>query len=132
MNFVSIFGRLTADPREISTKNPDKIMAVGAIAVDVETRGDEPETAFFGVVCFGRQAKSLLRHAKGESLAISGRLQLNIYKNKRAEEIRQFQVVCDSVIGARSSRPSGKRKIGNTKAARPTQYPAEFNDPIPF
>jgi hypothetical protein len=56
MNFVSIYGRLTADPREISTKNPDKIMAVGSIAVDVETRGDEPATEFFGVVAFGRQA----------------------------------------------------------------------------
>jgi single-stranded DNA-binding protein len=107
-------------------------MAVGSIAVDIETRGDEPETEFFGLVCFGRQAKSLLRHVKGDSLAISGRLQLNIYQNKRDEEIRQFQVVCDSVIGARSSRPGGKRSSNTKAAARPAQYPAEFNDPIPF
>jgi single-stranded DNA-binding protein len=130
MNYVSIYGRLTADPKQIPTKNEDTVMAVGSIAVDIETRSDEPQTEFFGLVCFGRQAKSLLRHVKGDSLAISGRLQLNIYQNKRDEEIRQFQVVCDSVIGARSSRQGGKRS-SNTKS-KPAQYPGEFNDPLPI
>ena len=131
MNYCSVYGRLTADPKQIPTKDPDKIMAVGSIAVDIETRSDEPQTEFFGLVCFGRQAKTLLRHSKGEPLSVSGRLQLNTYKNKRGEQVRQLQIVVDSLIGSRSSRPGGKRP-GNTKAARPAQYPAEFNDPIPF
>ncbi len=105
-------------------------MAVGSIAVDVETRGDEPETEFFGLVAFGRPAQSLLRHSKGEPLSVSGRLQLNTYENKRGEQVRQLQVVRDSVVGSRSSRPSGKRP-SNTKS-KPAQYPDEFNDRIPF
>ena len=47
MNYFSIYGRLTADPRQIQTKNEDTTMAVCSLTADIQTRSGEPETEFF-------------------------------------------------------------------------------------
>ena len=131
MNYCSLYGRLANDVRQIQMKIPDTAMVVCSIAVDIDSR-DKQETERFGLVCFGGHAKSLVRHAKGEPLSVSGRLQLNIDQNEQDVRVRQLRVVVDSLIGARSARPGGKRPSNTKAAARPTQYPAEFSDPIPI
>ena len=49
---AAIHGRLGQDPKEITTKTGTK-MAVASIAVTMDTRNEEQETEWFGLVAFG-------------------------------------------------------------------------------
>ena len=65
---VSVYGRLTGDPRAIETRTGNP-MTVGRLAVSLPCRenGEDGEAAaYFGLVAFGELAESLARHLKGE------------------------------------------------------------------
>ncbi len=75
---AAIHGRLGGDPREITTKTVTP-MAVATVAVTLETRGEEQETEWLGLVAFGKLAERLLRHRKGDMLSTAGKVQLNTW-----------------------------------------------------
>ncbi len=104
-NYICITGRLGQDPRPIETAS-GKPMAVCSLAVDLDTR-DNRRTVWFGVIAFGDWAKDLQQLIKGDSLCVSGKLQLNVYQG-RDGEVEQLQVVADSLISAGLSRPVSK------------------------
>jgi single-strand DNA-binding protein len=135
---IAAHGRLGQDPKEITTKTGTK-MAVATIAVTLDTRGEDQETEWFGLVAFGKLAESLLRHKRGDMLSASGRVQINTWTTDGGEQRRQFQIVADSVVSARTVRPGGgKRRSqgqGTTRTrngAQSFQEPAPFDDPIAF
>lgn len=105
---ISCYGRLGGDPRSIPTKTGNA-MAVATLAVDIAEDAEGPPQ-WFGVVAFGQVAETLLRHAKGDLLSISGRLQRRTYTDRNGEEREQLQVIADTIISARSVRPGGGRK----------------------
>ena len=64
LNQITLIGRLTRDP-EARGKNPEKPVAHLRLAVDRDfKRENEPETDFFDVAAFGRQADTILQHLK--------------------------------------------------------------------
>lgn len=130
---AAAYGRLGADPKSISTKT-GKAMTAASLAVDLVGRNSEdPVTEWLSVICFGRTADALLKHAKGDLISIAGRVQVNCYTAKDGSSRRELQIIADSVISSKSVRPRSKRRPSNngTKTPGPSE-PRDFNDDIPF
>ena len=79
---IAAYGRLVADPRPHETCS-GKPMTTVRVAVTVECREGGGETGegtlWLSVIAFGRVAEDLARHAKGEPVSVSGRLQLSTF-----------------------------------------------------
>lgn len=102
---ASAYGRLGQEPKRINTQS-GKPMAVSSLAVSVgEAQDDHPE--WFGVVAFGRVADDLLRHQKGDLVSVSGRVQRSTWTRGDGQTVQQLQIVADSLISARTTRPAG-------------------------
>ena len=77
MIHASCYGRLAKDPQPRTTAN-GKPMVTASLAVDVTpNNGDVQETLWVSVLAFGKQAEVLAKHAKGEMIAVTGRLTQN-------------------------------------------------------
>jgi single-stranded DNA-binding protein len=132
MMVVSCYGRLGQDPRSIETKS-GKPMCVCSIAVDVVDRTGSACTQWLGVVAFGGVADNLARHAKGDPIGVSGRVQQNSYTKGDGSSVTELQIVADNIVSARTVRPGGKKKITNgDRSAAPAEPHPDLNDEIPF
>ncbi len=105
---LAAWGRLGGDPRPLETRN-GRSMTVASLAVEV---ADDGEPEWLGLVAFAETAEALARHTKGDCVSVSGRLQRRSYTTRNGEERQQLQVVADTLVSARSVRPSGKRRQG--------------------
>lgn len=112
---IAAYGRLGVDPVQ-RTSQAGKAWATASLAVALAEDGDAP-TQWFGLVAFGRTAETLCRHAKGDLVSVSGRLQLNRYRDREGNDREQMQVIADVVISARTVRPAGARKRGGGDAS---------------
>lgn len=101
---IAAYGRLGQDPRSIDTAS-GKPMAVSSIAVTLSDRRGQERTEWLGLVAFGRLAQLLLEHAKGDSVSVAGRVQINSYTAGTGETREELQVVADSLLSAHSARP---------------------------
>jgi len=122
---VAAYGRLGGEPREITTST-GTAMAVANVAVELADRHGEAHTQWLGVVAFGRAAETLLRHSKGEMISVSGRAQYNAYTDGNGIEREQLQVIADSVVSARSVRPSGGRKANGKRQGDRAAHQRDF------
>ena len=106
---IAIHGRLGAEPVQ-RTSSKGTVWATASVAVTVDTSQKDGETVteWFNLIAFGRVAESLCRHKQGDMLSAGGKLQLNAWKDKATgADRRQWQVVADSVISARTVRGGG-------------------------
>ena len=127
---VSVYGRLTGDPRAIETRTGNP-MTVGRLAVSLPCRenGEDGEAAaYFGLVAFGELAESLARHLKGDTVGAFGRVKINRYTNRDGEAREEMQIMTDGLVSARTTRPGGGRKKQSTAAPR-TPDPLLFAEP---
>ena len=127
---VSVYGRLTGDPRAIETRTGNP-MTVGRLAVSLPCRenGEDGEAAaYFGLVAFGELAESLARHLKGDTVGAFGRVKINRYTNRDGEAREEMQIMTDGLVSARTIRPGGGRKKQSTAAPR-TPDPLLFAEP---
>ena len=123
---AAAYGRLGTDPKSIATQS-GKAMVVATMAVSLQAGRDAEATEWIGLVCFGKVAEILQTHEKGTMLSVAGRVQVNEYESK-GEKKRQLQIICDSIISAKSVRP----KTGMKKSQPGTDAGAPFDDPIDF
>ena len=138
---ISAYGRLVADPQTRTTAN-DKQMTMARLAVSLpcHTAPNGEATYWLGVVAFGKQAELLAKHQKGDLISVAGNMQLNQWSGQDGVQKEQPQVIVDSVISARTTRPAGKASQGKTSP--PEQPPAygqddynqvpPFSDEVPF
>lgn len=112
---VAIYGRLGGDPVHRQSQTGTD-WATGSIAVALSKEEGDAST-WFGIVAFGRAAHALCKHSKGDLVSISGRLQLNKFRDRDQKEREQLQVVADAIVSARTVRPGGGRKRGGANAA---------------
>lgn len=112
---IAAYGRLGADPVQRQSQ-AGKAWATASIAVTLAEDSDAPPQ-WFGVVAFARTAETLCRHAKGDLVSISGRLQLNRYRDRDGNDRQQMQVIADTVISARTVRQAGGRRQGSDGGA---------------
>ncbi|WP_075180618.1 single-stranded DNA-binding protein [Pantoea sp. 1.19] len=108
---VSAYGRLVADP-QIRTTTTGKHMAMArlSVALPCRTAQNGEATFWLGVVAFGNQAAALAKHVKGDMISIAGNMQLNQWAAQDGAQKEQPQVIADSVISARTTRPGGRKK----------------------
>ncbi|MGH8584653.1 MAG: single-stranded DNA-binding protein [Gammaproteobacteria bacterium] len=119
MNTVQIYGRLGRAPEQRTTTN-GKAMVTASMVVDLGRDGDMPE--WFSLVAFGIAGEALVKHGKGDMVAVSGRLTKSAWTSKDGAERSGFSVLVDTIASARTVRP-GKR-------SRSEDSP--FDDPLTF
>ena len=113
---AALHGRLGRDPQPRTTASGNP-MVVASIAVDVTPRDAEREEVLWVLlVAFGRLAEQLARHRKGELVSASGRLVLNRWTGNDGQERTTWEMVADSLVSARTVRPSGGRRKGGPRS----------------
>ncbi len=127
---ASIYGRLGADPVERETKN-GKAMVTVSLAVSAGRPDADEETVWFSLAAFGRAAETLARHAKGDLIAAMGPLHRTRFTGRDGQEREGWSLTVESIVSARTVRPSGGRKRAETVKAAPPGAGA-FDDPIPW
>ena len=131
---ASVYGRLGADPVERETRN-GKAMVTASLAVNAGRPDADEETVWFSLAAFGRTAETLARHAKGDLLAAMGPLHRTRFTGRDGQEREAWNLTVESIVSARTVRPSGGRKRAETVKAAPAGASASngapFNDPIP-
>jgi single-strand DNA-binding protein len=103
---IQIYGRLGRAPEQRTTA-AGKAMVTGAMVVDLGRDGGMPE--WFSLVAFGTTGEALARHAKGEMVAVSGRLTQSAWTGRDGTERSGFSVLVDSMASARTVRPGGPK-----------------------
>ena len=96
---IQIYGRLGRAPEQRSTA-AGKAMVNGAMVVDLRRDGEMPE--WFSLVAFGTIDEALARHAKGDMVAVSGRLTKSAWTGRDGAERSGFSVLVDSIASART------------------------------
>lgn len=123
---ISAYGRLVADPQTRTTANGKSMaMARLAVALPCHTAQNNEATYWLGIVAFGSQADTLAKHSKGDMISIAGNMQLNQWSGQDGVQKEQPQVIADSIISARTSRPGNRKttskpqQSGQTHSAAP-------------
>ena len=131
---ASIYGRVGADPIERTTRN-GKAMVTASLAVSAGRPDADEETQWFNLIAFGRAAKDLARHAKGDLIGCMGPLTKNHYTAHNGQERESWSLSIEAIVSARTVRPGGGRKRADPAKAAPAGASADngapFNDPIP-
>ena len=135
---ASIYGRLGGDPVERQTR-AGKTFTTASLAVNVARPGDDDDTEWFDLAAFGRQADELMRHAKGELVAVMGSLTRRRYTGRDGNERESWSLTVESILSARTVRPGGGRKRTSNTDQPTDAQPAsaapgagDFDDDIPF
>jgi single-strand DNA-binding protein len=137
---ASIHGRAAADPVARVTKS-GKDMTTVHLAVDVTGRdAEEQETLWIGLLAFGTAAGELLRASKGEMVAAMGRMTRGVYTPANGEQRESWSMLADSVVVAKSAKPSGKARSQGEPARgqqprtqdQHTEREPFYSDEIPF
>jgi single-strand DNA-binding protein len=119
---IQIYGRLYRAP-EKRTTGAGKPMTTAGLVVELGRGVEMPE--WISLVAFGRIGEVLARHAKGDMVAVGGRLSKSSWTAQDGSVHTGFSVLIDSIASARTVRPG--------KASRARRERAdEFNDAIPF
>ncbi len=131
---ASVYGRLGADPVERETRNGKEMVTV-SLAVNAGRPDVGEETQWFNLVAFGRAAKDMMRHAKGDLVACMGGLTKNRYTAHDGQERESWSLNVESIMSARTVRPGGGRKRAEAAGSAPAGASAgngtPFNDPLP-
>ena len=132
---ASLYGRLGKDAQVIATKTGNP-MCAASVAVDVSGRDGEA-TLWVRVLAFGKLAELLQGHAKGDTLAASGRLELSRWQSEDGTERESWQMVAAHLHSARTARPGGKGRGAPQeeppKGPRtPPSASAPFDDDLAF
>ncbi len=132
---ASLYGRVGADPVERETRNGKEMVTV-SLAVNAGRPDVGEETQWFNLVAFGRAAKDMMRHAKGDLIACMGALTKNRYTAHDGQERESWSLNVESIVSARTVRPGGgrtsrRRDVSIAPAGASADNGAPFNDPIP-
>ena len=99
MNRVNLLGRITKDIELKQTKNEINYTRFSiAVKRDLKDESGEYGTDFFNVVAWRKTAEFISKYfKKGSRIAISGKLQQNIYTDKDGVERTSVEIVVDDI-----------------------------------
>ena len=107
MNRVILLGRLARDPELRQTVN-NVAVASFAVAVNRSYQKEKEQLAdFIECVAWRGPAEFVARYfAKGDPIALEGRLQVRSYEDKQGNKRRAYEVICENVefTGSRERR----------------------------
>lgn len=148
-NRVILMGNLTRDPQVRYTPNQTAVtdlgLAVNRVWYDKVSREKREEVTFVDVTVWGRQAEVAGEYlAKGRSVLIEGRLQLDQWEDKDTGQKRsKLRVVCENLtmVGGRGGEgggggPAPQRSGGQDSSPAESFYDdapsGPPNDDVPF
>ena len=99
MNKINIIGRITKDIELRQTKNEISVTHFSiAVKREIKDESGEYGTDFFNVVAWRKTAEFISNYfEKGSRIAISGKLQNNIYTDKDGVERTSTEIVAEEV-----------------------------------
>lgn len=118
LNSVSFLGRLITEPVLLSAGEGTKTFFVVAVDRDYRKADGDRETDFLPCVAWNERAKYIIDHySKGDTIAISGRVQSHKYTNgETGAERTQIEIYvmstyhCGSSSKAQESEPAGRSR----------------------
>lgn len=136
LNEVTLMGRLTRDPDVRMTQN-GTTAANFALACerDYAPQGQDRETDFFDVVAFRNTADFVGQYfAKGQLVAVKGRLQQRDWTDKQGNKRRTTEILADRCYFAEKRQDRDVSSGGFRQM--PDSTPVPFEDPdddaLPF
>lgn len=98
MNKVFLIGRLTKDPELRHTTSGTPVCQIN-IAVDRPRQKDkEQEADFINVLIWDKQAENVAKYqAKGNKIAIEGKIQTSRYKDKDDKTVFKTEIVATGI-----------------------------------
>lgn len=122
INVVAIMGRLVADP-ELKTTPAGINVCTFRIACDrsFAQQGQQRQADFIDVVAWRHNADFLCKHfAKGQLVAVQGRLQTRQYQDRNGNNRTAVEIVADSLSFAGSSKKPGGQAVDDGGEAPPS------------
>jgi single-strand DNA-binding protein len=134
MNRINLIGRITKDIELKQTKNEINYTRFSiAVKRDLKDESGEYVTDFFNVVAWRKTAEFISKYfKKGSRIAISGKLQQNIYTDKDGNERTSVEIVAEDIdfIDKKKDREEAPAEEGNPVIKDDEQVYADFGDSI--
>lgn len=130
LNEVILMGRLTRDPDIRMTQN-GTTAANFALACerDYALQGQDRETDFFDIVAFGKTADFAGQYfAKGQLVAVKGRLQQRDWTDKQGNKRRTTEILADRCYFAEKRQDRDASSGGFQQMPDSTPVPFEDSD----
>lgn len=136
LNEVILMGRLTRDPDVRMTQN-GTTAANFALACerDYVPQGQDRETDFFDIVAFGKTADFAGQYfAKGQLVAVKGRLQQRDWTDKQGNKRRTTEILADRCHFAekRQDRDASSGGFQQMPDSTPVPFEDPDDDALPF
>lgn len=136
LNEVILMGRLTRDPDVRMTQN-GTTAANFALACerDYAPQGQDRETDFFDIVAFGKTADFAGQYfAKGQLVAVKGRLQQRDWTDKQGNKRRTTEILADRCYFAekRQTRDASSGGFQQMPDSTPVPFEDSDDDALPF
>lgn len=136
LNEVILMGRLTRDPDVRMTQN-GTTAANFALACerDYAPQGQARETDFFDVVAFRNTADFVGQYfAKGQLVAVKGRLQQRDWTDKQGNKRRTTEILADRCYFAekRQDRDASSGGFQQMPGSTPVPFEGPDDDALPF
>lgn len=93
---------LAKDPNAVQTKTGTPMATGYGFA---KLKGNDTPDLGLSVVAFGSVAEALLSHQKGQSIQISGDLEMRVYQNREGQQVEQLQITLDMLASAKNVNP---------------------------
>lgn len=127
LNVITLIGNLTEKP-SLNYTQSGTARSNFTIAVN-EYRGDEQETTFVPIVCWGNTAENAAEYLnKGNPVALSGRLRISNYEDDEGNNRKYTQVVANQV----QFLSNGNGEQANTPNETTTKQTDDGDEEIPF
>ena len=119
INRVVVQGRVCQDI-ELRQTPGGTMVTTFAVAVDRYAKaGEERKADFFDVVCWGKTAEFASRYfAKGQMLAIDGRLQARTWEDKDGNKRKAVEIVAEQLHFCGSKQQDSSGRAGDGPAGR--------------
>ena len=128
MNKIILTGNITKDAELRYTAN-DKAYSKFSIANN-EGYGDNKKTNFFNCTLWGKSAENLNRFlTKGQKVLITGKVEINDYKDKEGVERKIIDINVDSFGGVELLGNKAQQESGtNNNTSNNSDFPIDSND----
>ena len=130
MNKIFLTGNITKDAELRYTAN-DKAYSKFSIANN-EGYGDNQKTNFFNCTLWGKSAENLNRFlTKGQKVLITGKVEINDYKDKEGIERKNIDINVDSFGGVELLGNKAQQESGtNNDTSNNSDFPIDSDDDL--
>lgn len=125
-------GRLTKDPELKQTANQKSVVKVTLAINRIKREGQQQTADFIPVTVYGISAENLCKYQKkGSLLSVTGRLQINTWKDQEDKYHSATEVVASEIYYLEKANNNNNGSAGNN-----TEYddfhPVDEEDDLPF